>query len=101
VDNGALVFRDSGRKSRGINAPGPYFGFEEGLPSHFSSMATVDSQPKPVNEPQVTSSPSKLSGVKAAVGRIKRRATTKEGWVGDYDYSWYVLLIAFSTRNPV
>ncbi|KAH6912463.1 purine permease [Coprinopsis sp. MPI-PUGE-AT-0042] len=50
-------------------------------------MANVDSQPQPVAEPEA-SAPSKLSGVQAAVGRIKRRATTKEGWVGDYDYSW-------------
>ncbi|KAH6902819.1 purine permease [Coprinopsis sp. MPI-PUGE-AT-0042] len=51
-------------------------------------MANVDSQPQPVAEPE-TSAPSKLSGVQAAVGRIKRRATTKEGWVGDYDYSCF------------
>lgn len=52
-------------------------------------MATVDSQPLRIAEPEVAS-PSGLSGVKAAARRIKLRATTKEGWVGDYDYSWWV-----------
>ena len=56
-------------------------------------MATLDSQPQPVIEPEV-SLPSKFGNAKAEARRIKRRVTSKEGWVGDYDYSWYVCFVS-------
>jgi len=49
-------------------------------------MASVDTQPQPIAGPSVPSS--RLSGVKEAFGNIKRKVTTKQGWIGDYDYAW-------------
>ncbi|EAU82748.2 purine permease [Coprinopsis cinerea okayama7 len=53
-------------------------------------MAAVDSQPQSISGPVVPSLPlgSRLDGVKGVVQRIKRKVTTKQGWIGDYDYAW-------------
>ena len=43
-------------------------------------------------QPSETASPS-LSGrrgVRDRVQGVKRKLTTRDGWVGDYNYSWYV-----------
>ncbi|KAF9000312.1 xanthine/uracil permease [Cyathus striatus] len=33
-------------------------------------------------------SPLSLKSIKTGVSKIKRKVTTKQGWVGDYNYSW-------------
>lgn len=47
----------------------------------------VGQQPGPTMLPVVHSS-SKLEYVKDRVSRLKYRLTTKDGWIGDYDYAW-------------
>ncbi|KIK00528.1 hypothetical protein K443DRAFT_679101 [Laccaria amethystina LaAM-08-1] len=47
----------------------------------------VDQQPGPSMPPVVHSS-SKLEYVKDRVSSLKHRLTTKDGWIGDYDYAW-------------
>ncbi|KAF8187211.1 xanthine/uracil permease [Pholiota molesta] len=43
----------------------------------------------PIQEqPQVIPSPSVFSTFKARAERIKTKVTTKDGWIGDYDYAW-------------
>lgn len=52
-----------------------------------SSISTRKSQLEPTASPQIdtTHEPSRLrSGVK----RLQRKFTTREGWLGDYDYGW-------------
>ncbi|KIM38722.1 hypothetical protein M413DRAFT_19962 [Hebeloma cylindrosporum] len=42
------------------------------------------------NDPPVIRAPpkSKLNALRSKAERIKRKATTKDGWIGDYDYAW-------------
>ncbi|TEB33815.1 xanthine/uracil permease [Coprinellus micaceus] len=50
-------------------------------------MSAVDSQPTataPLEVPRA----SNLSRVKDSLVHFKEKVTTKEGWVGDYDYAW-------------
>jgi hypothetical protein len=59
-------------------------------------MSAVDSQPTataPLEVPRA----SNLSRVKDSLVHFKEKVTTKEGWVGDYDYAWSVRAIL---RNP-
>lgn len=41
-------------------------------------------------QPQAVPSPSKFAALKESVGHFQHKFTTKDGWVGDYDYAWYV-----------
>ena len=59
------------------------------LPSPTMSVGSVTKE-----QPSETASPS-LSGrrgVRDRVQSVNRKLTTRDGWVGDYNYSWYVLL---------
>ncbi|KAF4619404.1 hypothetical protein D9613_004755 [Agrocybe pediades] len=46
------------------------------------------SQPQAIEPPSLPSSSSGLSPLKARVRKVKRRLTTRDGWIGDYDYTW-------------
>ncbi|KAF6749014.1 purine permease [Ephemerocybe angulata] len=50
-------------------------------------MSAIDSQPQATAPPEVPRS-SRFGGVKESLVRMKEKVTTKEGWVGDYDYAW-------------
>ncbi|KAJ2936298.1 hypothetical protein H1R20_g797, partial [Candolleomyces eurysporus] len=50
-------------------------------------MSAVDSQPQAIPSPEVPK-PSRFDGVKTKFAHIKEKVTTREGWVGDYDYAW-------------
>ncbi|TFK28981.1 purine permease [Coprinopsis marcescibilis] len=50
-------------------------------------MASIDSQPLPIPSLGMPSSPSKLEALRETVSHVKRKVTTKEGWIGDYDYA--------------
>ncbi|KJA29562.1 hypothetical protein HYPSUDRAFT_126432 [Hypholoma sublateritium FD-334 SS-4] len=46
------------------------------------SSTAVQEQPKAVP------APSKFAAIKESVGHFQHKLTTKDGWVGDYDYAW-------------
>jgi hypothetical protein len=50
-------------------------------------MSAVDSQPEAIPPPELPK-PSRFDGVKNKFAHIKEKVTTREGWVGDYDYAW-------------
>ena len=60
----------------------------------------VHEQPQSVDPPTVptlsTSSP-KSGGLKDRALRIKKKYTTRDGWLGDYDYAWYAGFFLSST----
>ena len=58
-------------------------------------MSAVDSQPEAIPPPEVPK-PSRLDGVKTKLAHIKEKVTTREGWVGDYDYAWWVRRLSLS-----
>ncbi|KAF5320857.1 hypothetical protein D9619_000117 [Psilocybe cf. subviscida] len=47
------------------------------------SSSHIQEQPQAVPPPQ-----SKISLVKERASRIRRKVTTRDGWIGDYDYAW-------------
>lgn len=59
-------------------------------------MSIHKEQPDPIpdlrvnSEPPLSTSerPSRGSAIKSKLGQYKRKATTKEGWFGDYDYGY-------------
>lgn len=55
-----------------------------------STVVDSQSQPTAPLHVEVAGAPSgsRFSGVKDRYLRIKEKVTTKEGWVGDYDYAW-------------
>ncbi|KAF8165944.1 xanthine/uracil permease [Crassisporium funariophilum] len=53
------------------------------------SSEPVINQPEATHTPVVpTSSSSPQSFFKEKASRIKRKVTTRDGWIGDYDYAW-------------
>ncbi|KDR84342.1 hypothetical protein GALMADRAFT_87260 [Galerina marginata CBS 339.88] len=50
------------------------------------SSTPVQDQPKRTESPTVPSS--KLGPLKDSAHRLKTKFTTRDGWIGDYDYSW-------------
>ncbi|KAF9535162.1 xanthine/uracil permease [Crepidotus variabilis] len=75
-----------------------------------SLSPSVHAQPSPVKPPEVTispeASPSRSRGSKLAqeARRVKHKFTTRDGWFGDYDYSWLCMpTLPFTKqerRNP-
>ena len=62
-------------------------------------MSAVDSQPQAIPAPEVPK-PSRFDGVKTKFAHIKEKVTTREGWVGDYDYAWWVPHLLLSVLFP-
>ncbi|KAK0207109.1 xanthine/uracil permease [Desarmillaria ectypa] len=50
-----------------------------------SSDILTASQPKPIAQPEVNS---RGAALKERASRIARKFTTRDGWLGDYDYGW-------------
>ncbi|KAK0190335.1 permease family-domain-containing protein [Armillaria mellea] len=50
-----------------------------------SSDILTTSQPKPIAQPEVTS---RGAALKERASRLAKKFTTRDGWLGDYDYGW-------------
>ena len=58
------------------------------------SSTPVQREPSEIDPPVVPApTTSKFSALRNRVDRIKRKATTADGWIGDYDYAWYAHLL--------
>lgn len=53
-----------------------------------SVESTHDSQPKAVSAPEIAAHE---RGFRAHASFVKRKLTTRHGWLGDYDYAWLCL----------
>ncbi|KAJ3558138.1 hypothetical protein NP233_g11567 [Leucocoprinus birnbaumii] len=54
-----------------------------------TAPTTITEQPAPIEQPNATSRPSSSPGrLKRTYQLVKRKVTTREGWLGDYDYGW-------------
>ncbi|PPQ94824.1 hypothetical protein CVT25_007461 [Psilocybe cyanescens] len=51
------------------------------------SSTPVQEQPQAIAPPAIASS-SRLTPLKERAARLKKKVTTKNGWIGDYDYAW-------------
>ncbi|KAH9482166.1 Purine permease [Psilocybe cubensis] len=51
------------------------------------STPYVQEQPQAIAPPAVASS-SRFGPLKERAARLKKKVTTKQGWIGDYDYAW-------------
>jgi len=64
------------------------------------SSTPVQREPSEIVPPVILAPPtSKLSALRNRADRIKRKATTKDGWIGDYDYAWYAHLFFVSAQD--
>jgi uric acid-xanthine permease len=62
------------------------------------SSPIVKDQPTPTPLPIASHSEEALANEKATgsffrreAGHVKRKFTTRQGWLGDYDYAWYAI----------
>ena len=62
-----------------------------------SSDSVHDSQPKAISPPELASP---KHGLRSRAAFVKRKLTTRRGWLGDYDYAWLCLpTLPFAKRN--
>ena len=64
------------------------------MPSDQASPVVVKDQPTPTPSPAVRSGTlasqrARAGYIRGEASRIKRKFTTRQGWLGDYDYAWY------------
>jgi hypothetical protein len=71
-----------------------------GVCSSVLIRAMVSAQPEPIPSPKVESghqleSTSLRTPLRQKLKKYKQKVTTKEGWLGDYNYAWYGSIQSF------
>ena len=62
-----------------------------------SSDSVHDSQPKAISPPELASP---KHGLRSRAAFVKRKLTTRRGWLGDYNYAWLCLpSLPFAKRS--
>ena len=76
-----------------------------GVCSSVLIRAMVSAQPEPIPSPkvesghQLESTSPRTSPIRQTLKKYKQKVTTKEGWLGDYNYAWYGSIQSFSTSS--